>query len=235
VVFLTGIVQSLFTPLAMTVVVAMIASYLLSRMLLPTLVRYLLHSEVEMYQHVNGDHGAAAHGLIWNLHQQFNRRFERFRGHYHNGLATLHQRAAVIGLAGTFFVGSLMLVLFIGQDFFPLVNAGQLRLHARAPAGTRIEETKRVFSQVEDVIRRTIPTDQLSLVLDNMGLPVGCVNRAFTDSSTIGPSEGEILVALNPEHHSSTWEYVKELRQRLNAQFPHLTSFFNPLTASAKF
>ena len=85
-----------------------------------------------------------------------------------------------------------------------------------------------MFSQVEDVIRRTIPADQLSLVMDNIGLPVGGVNLAFSDSSTIGPSDGEILVALNPEHHSSTWQYVKELRQRLNAQFPHVTFFFQP-------
>lgn len=88
--------------------------------------------------------------------------------------------------------------------------------------------TERLFSQVEEVIRRTIPTDELSLVLDNIGLPVGGVNLAFSDSSTIGPSDGEILVALNPEHHSSTWQYVKELRQRLNAQFPHVTFFFQP-------
>ena len=229
VVFLTGAVQSLFTPLAMAVVVAMMASYLLSRTLIPTLVRYLLHSEVQMYQHANGDHGAAAHSLIWNMHHRFNRRFERFRGRYRNALAwALHHRAALIGLAATFFAGSLVLVLFVGEDFFPQVDAGQFRLHVRAPAGTRIEETERLFSQVEDVIRRTIPADELSLVLDNIGLPVGGVNLAFSDSSTIGPSDGEILVALNPEHHSSTWQYVKELRQRLNAQFPHVTFFFQP-------
>ena len=229
VVFLTGAVQSLFTPLAMAVVVAMMASYLLSRTLIPTLVRYLLHSEVQMYQHANGDQGAAAHGLIWYMHHRFNRRFERFRGHYQNALTwALNHRAATIGLAAAFFVGSLVLVLFVGQDFFPLVDAGQFRLHVRAPAGTRIEETERLFSQVEDVIRRTIPSDQLSLVMDNIGLPVGGVNLAFSDSSTIGPSDGEILVALNPEHHSSTWHYVKELRQRLNAQFPHVTFFFQP-------
>jgi CzcA family heavy metal efflux pump len=229
VVFLTGAVQSLFTPLAMAVVVAMMASYLLSRTLIPTLVRYLLHSEVQMYQHANGDHGAAAHSHIWNMHHRFNWRFERFRRRYRNALAwALQHRAAVMGLAATFFAGSLVLVLFVGEDFFPQVDAGQFRLHVRSPAGTRIEETERLFSQVEEVIRRTIPADELSLVLDNIGLPVGGVNLAFSDSSTIGPSDGEILVALNPEHHSSTWQYVKELRQRLNAQFPHVTFFFQP-------
>jgi multidrug efflux pump subunit AcrB len=101
-------------------------------------------------------------------------------------------------------------------------------LHIRAPAGTRIEETERLFSQVEEVIRRTIPAEELSLVLDNIGLPVGGVNLAFSDSSTIGPSDGEILVALNPEHHGSTWQYVRALRQRLNVQFPQLTFFFQP-------
>ena len=119
VVFLTGAVQSLFTPLAMAVVVAMMASYLLSRTLIPTLVRHLLHSEVRMYQHANGDQGAAAHGLIWDMHHRFNRRFERFRGRYHNALGwALHHRAATIGVAAAFFVGSLVLVLFVGQDFF---------------------------------------------------------------------------------------------------------------------
>ena len=120
VVFLTGAVQSLFTPLAMAVVVAMMASYLLSRTLILTLIRYLLHSEVQMYQHGNGDHGAAAHRLIWNMHHRFNRRIERFRGRYRNVLAwSLHHRAAVKGLAATFFAGSLVLVLLSGKIFFP--------------------------------------------------------------------------------------------------------------------
>jgi multidrug efflux pump subunit AcrB len=131
-----------------------------------------------------------------------------------------------VGLAAVFFGGSL--VLFVGQDFFPQVDAGQFRLHVRAPAGTRIEETERLFSQVEDVIRRTIPARELSLILNNIGLPVGGVNLAFSDSSTIGPSDGEILVALDPEHHGSTWQYIKALRQQLNTQFPQLTVFFQP-------
>ena len=122
VVFLTGAVQSLFTPLAMAVVVAMMASYLLSRTLILTLIRYLLHSEVQMYQHGNGDHGAAAHRLIWNMHHRFNRRIERFRGRYRNVLAwSLHHRAAVKGLAATFFAGSLVLVLLSGKIFFHLI------------------------------------------------------------------------------------------------------------------
>jgi multidrug efflux pump subunit AcrB len=182
-----------------------------------------------MYQRADGDHGATSQGLIWHIHYRFNRQFERFRGHYRNALAwALHHRAAIVGLAAAFFGGSLVLVLFGGQDFFPQVDAGQFRLHVRAPAGTRIEETERLFSQVEDVIRRTIPAEELSLVLDNIGLPVGGVNLAFSDSSTIGASDGEILVALNPEHHGSTWQYIKELRQRLNAQFPQATFFFQP-------
>lgn len=229
VVFLTGAVQSLFTPLASAVVVAMMASYLLSRTLVPTMVRYLLHSEVQMYQPADGAHRAASQSFIWTMHHRFNRRFERFRERYRHALAwALHHGPVVVGLAAMFFAGSLVLVLFVGQDFFPQVDAGQFRLHIRAPAGTRIEETERLFSQVEDVIRRTIPAEELSLILDNIGLPVGGVNLAFSDSSTIGPSDGEILVALHPEQHGSTWQYVKELRQRLNAQFPQLTFFFQP-------
>jgi multidrug efflux pump subunit AcrB len=229
VVFLTGAVRSLFTPLALAVVVAMLASYMLSRTLVPTLVRYLLQREVHLYQHTDGDHTAASQSCLWRLHLRFNRRFERLRTQYRRALAwALWHRRIVVGLAAAFVVASLVLVLFIGQDFFPQVDAGQFRLHVRAPAGTRIERTERLFSQVEDVIRRTVPAQELSLVLDNIGLPVGGINLAFSDNATVGAADGEILVALNPHQHGSTWQYVKQLRQRLSAQLPQLTFFFQP-------
>jgi multidrug efflux pump subunit AcrB len=195
VVFLSRAVQSLFTPLALAVVVAMLASYLLSRTLMPTLVRYLLPSEVHLYQQGDGNHQAMSANVIWRVPHGFNRRFARCRDRYRSALAwALQHRAVVVGLVAAFFVGSLMLVLFIGQDFFPPVDAGQFRLHVRAPAGTRIEATERLFSQVEDVIRHTIPAPELSLILDNIGLPVSGVNLAFSDNATIGPSDGEILI-----------------------------------------
>jgi CzcA family heavy metal efflux pump len=228
VVFLTGAVQSLFTPLALGVVVAMLASYLLSRTLVPTMVQYLLRSELHRYLEEDGGHQASSRNLVWNVHYAFNRGFERFRNGYRRCLAwTLQHRLAVGGLCVLVFGGSLGLLLLIGQDFFPQVDAGQFRLHVRGPAGTRLEETERLFSQVEEVIRRTIPPEELALILNNIGLPVGGVNLAFSDSATVGAGDGEILVALQHEHRS-TWDYIKQLRQILPAQFPHMTFFFQP-------
>jgi multidrug efflux pump subunit AcrB len=119
-------------------------------------------------------------------------------------------------------------VPFLGRDFFPTVDAGQFRLHVRAPAGTRIEETERVFTRVENVIREIIPAEELVTVLDNIGLPNGGLNLAFSDSATISPADGEILVSLNPEKHGSTWDYVRKLRDRLNHDFPDYTFFTQP-------
>src|SRR6266849_2608607 len=219
VVFLTGAVQSLFTPLALGVVVAMLASYLLSRTLVPTMVQYLLRSELHRYLEEDGGHQAPSRNLVWNVHYAFNRGFERFRHGYRRCLAwSLQHRPAVVGLCVLAFGGSLGLILMIGQDFFPQVDAGQFRLPVRGPSGTRLEETERLFSQVEEVIRRTIPPEELALVLDNIGLPVGGVNLAFSDSATVGAGDGEILVALKHEHRS-TWDYIKQLRQILPEQF----------------
>ncbi|HWP46878.1 MAG TPA: efflux RND transporter permease subunit [Candidatus Limnocylindrales bacterium] len=228
--FLTGAVQSLFTPLAMAVVFAMLASYLLSRTLVPTLVKYLLPGELRHHQIESGNgHPTTSRNPIWRLHYAFNHQFEKFRNGYRNSLAwTLNHRLVVFILFTTFFVGSMALFPFIGQDFFPKVDAGQFRLHVRAPTGTRIEETERIFHQVENTIRNVIPADELELILDNIGLPVGGVNLAFSDTATVGPSDGEILVALKSDRHGPTHEYIKQLRQRLRKEFPHLTFFFQP-------
>ncbi len=236
VVFLTGASKSLFTPLAMAVVFAMMASYLLSRTLIPTLVVYLLGGELELYQHPEGDesqggeHGAAAaNNVIWRAHQAFNRRFEKFRGGYRNALgwALDHRRLVLMGFSA-FALGSFILLPFVGENFFPQVDAGQFRLHVRAPAGTRIEETERIFGQVEDTIRHTIPANELGLVLDNIGLPISGVNLAFSDSATVGASDGEILVSLKEGEHRPTPEYVRQLRHDLKEKFPDLIFFFQP-------
>ncbi len=108
------------------------------------------------------------------------------------------------------------------------MDAGQFRLHVRAPAGTRIEETEQLFGQVEQKIREVIPADEVSVILDNIGLPVGGINLAFSDSATIGSADGEILVSLNQEHHGSTWQYVKKLRNELKTEFPQASFFFQP-------
>ncbi len=121
-----------------------------------------------------------------------------------------------------------MLVPFIGRDFFPLVDAGQFRLHVRTVAGTRIEEAERTFGQVEDYIRQVVPKDELRLVIDNIGLPVGGVNLAFSDSATIGSTDGEIQVSLNPEHKTPVWTYIERLAARTARTFPGVTFFFQP-------
>jgi CzcA family heavy metal efflux pump len=209
VIFLSGSAKWLFTPLALAVVFAMLASYVLSRTLVPTLAMYLLKGEAH-----------ARAGI-------FQRIFERGREGYRNALAwALEHRAAMVILFVVFTAGSFALLPFIGQDFFPQVDAGQFRLHVRAPAGTRLEETARIFSRVEDTVRRAIPAGQLSTLLDNVGIPVGSINVAYTDQSTVGPADGEILAVL--KEHGATWQYVKELRRKLKQEFPGLIFFFQP-------
>src|SRR5262249_28004862 len=156
VVFLTGPAAYLFTPMALAVVFAMLASYFLSRTLVPTMVLYLLPSELHLY--AEGEHTAAGGGPIWRFHHAFNRGFERLRSTYQGLLdwSLSHRLVSVASLLG-FALGSLLLFPRLGQDFFPSVDAGQIRLHVRAPAGTRIEETERIFGQVEDVIREIVP------------------------------------------------------------------------------
>jgi CzcA family heavy metal efflux pump len=225
--FLTGIAHYLFTPLAMAVVFAMLASYLLTRTLVPTMVKYLLKDEAHIYSQTHDEQTPPINTRIWRIHWRFNQAFERFRAVYQHLLVLGLQLQARV-FVRTVALGLLCLALlpFIGRDFFPRVDAGEFRLHVRAPAGTRLEETERRFGQVEDVIRRVIPAKELDTVIDNIGLPVGGVNLAFSDSSTIGAADGEILVSLNKQQHRPTWDYVKELRRELKAEFTDLTFFF---------
>jgi multidrug efflux pump subunit AcrB len=223
VVFLTGPAKYLFTPLAMAVVFAMLASYVLSRTIIPTLVRYLMGSET----HEPGD-AAASTSFFGRIHTGFQRLFERLRTAYVNALEiTLARRSRVLVAFAVIMVSGAGLLPFVGRDFFPDVDTGQFRLHVRAPAGTRIEETEQTFANVEATIRRIIPKDQIQLIIDNIGQPQP-INLAFTDSVTIGPSDGEILVALNPEGHESTARWMKTLRETLPREYPGVTFFFQP-------
>ena len=227
VVFLKGAVQFLFTPMALAVVLAMLASYFLSRTLVPTMVQFLLASEVARYTE-EGAH-ASSGDIFWRVHDAFNRRFEKLRARYRAALTwALGNRRLVLLQFGILFASAGLLVPFTGQDFFPLVDAGQFRLHVRAPAGTRLEETDQIFNAVEASIRRVVPPQEMSLLLHNIGLPLGGVNLAFSDASTIGPADGEILVALKPEHRRSTFDYVAELRRKLPLEYPNLTFFYQP-------
>jgi multidrug efflux pump subunit AcrB len=227
VLLLVGAAKYLFTPLAMAVVYAMMASYLLSRTLIPTMVHYLLKVEVKLYAH--GEHGetAGGKGVIWKAHYLFNRQFERMRASYTLLLDwSLNHRGPVLAGFGLFVAASLSLAVFIGRDFFPVVDSGQMRLHARAPSGTRIERTEVIFADIEREIRDVIPPREIQTIIDNIGIPNSSYNLAFGDSPTIGPGDGDILISLDPENHGPTAEYTERLRKRLHEKFPDVTIFF---------
>jgi multidrug efflux pump subunit AcrB len=228
VLLLSGAAKYLFTPLALAVVFAMLASYLLSRTLIPTMVHFMLKPEVDMYR--RGEHGegdsAQGHPLIWRIHFVFNRGFERFRAAY-TGLLdwALDHRPMVLTGFVLFTIGSLGLIYLVGSDFFPTVDSGQIRLHARAPAGTRIESTETIFGEIESAIRGVIPAGELDTILDNIGLPAGGFNLGFSDNPNISLSDGDILISLKPEH-TSTEIYTSRLRKTLHEKFPDLTIYF---------
>ncbi len=227
--FLTGAAKFLFTPLALAVVLAMSASYLLSRTLVPTMIRYLIPAELRFYQGPEGEAEVPDAGILWRIHHAFHRGFEKMREAYAGMLASaLAHRKLVVGCFAALAASCALLYPFIGTDFFPLVDAGQIRLHVRCPGGTRIEETEKRFAEVEESIRRIIPRQELSDILDNIGLPYNGYNLAFSDTVTLGPADGEILVSLKHGEHHSTWGYVRQMRQRLNREFPDLTFFFQP-------
>jgi CzcA family heavy metal efflux pump len=224
--FLTGVAKFLFVPLAEAVVFAMLASYLLSRTLVPTLVMYLLRNH-EHASHQSGGRGIMV--FFRRLQQGFENRFARLRDSYHETLATcLHHRRVFITCFLGFCVVSMGLVFFLGQDFFPSVDAGIFRLHVRARAGLRIEETARLCDEIEKAVRQDIPRGELVTILDNIGLPYSSINNSYSTSGTIGTSDAEILVSLNPDKHRPTDEYVKRLREELPRRFPGVEFFFQP-------
>ncbi len=224
--FLNGVAYYLFTPLALAVVFAMMASYFLSRTVVPTMANFLLGSEVH---HPEGHRSPKPKGLFARSHWHFNRGFSAFQEGYLRILKSAIKIPGIVAiLAALFVVVSLVaLVPFLGRDFFPLVDAGQFRLHVRAPSGTRIEETEKGFSKVEGIIRQIIPPNEIDMVLDNIGLPVGGVNLAFSDSATAGVFDGEMLVSLK-EGHKSTWDYVKTIRDVLRVEMPDYEFFTQP-------
>ncbi len=220
VLLLTGPAKFLFTPLALAVVFAMMMSYFLTRTLVPTMVHYMLGTEVEIY--ALGEEGLEhAKGVIWQTHHAFNRKFEKMRAGYRRALGwCLHHRGRVSIIYGVFVLASLGLVMVVGSDFFPYVDSGQLRLHVRAPEGTRIEETERIFGSVEETIRKTLQPGELEEVIDNIGLPTSGVNLAFGDSATIGAADGDILISLDEKHHRPTQLIERELRAALRKGYP---------------
>jgi CzcA family heavy metal efflux pump len=218
--FLGGVPRYLFVPLAEAVIFAMLASYLLSRTLVPTLAMYLLRAKA---------HGAAAaKGLFVRFHQGFERGFERVRERYHSLLQGLVFRRRIFipsffGLCVTAFI----LVPFLGEDFFPQTDSGQFILHVRAPTGMRIEETARLFDLVEGDIRKEIPAAQIDNILDDIGLPYSTLNTQHLTNGTLGAGDGDILVSLRPDH-GPTANYVRALRRNLPRMFPMATFYTLP-------
>jgi multidrug efflux pump subunit AcrB len=221
VVFLDGPAKYLFTPLGLAVVFAMLASYGLSRTLTPITIGLLLKSE---RRHHAGD--GAPVGLFSRISAAFERGFERLRDGYSKLLATLLRRRFIVPVVAVLMLGlgGVMLTL-VGRDFFPLIDAGQIQLHVRAPAGTRIESTEAIFQAVEDKIREVIPEKDRALIVDNIGLPARAYNLAFTDGSTIGVNDGIIQMQLK-DGHRPTADYIRKLRQVLPKAFPEDTFYF---------
>lgn len=219
--FLTGVAKFLFVPLAEAVSFAMLASYLLSRTLIPTLVMYIMRGH---------EHRAEApKSFIGRFQRGFERKFEDFRRGYEALLETTLEHRGVFATCFLLFcVLSLGLALFLGEDFFPQVDAGLLRLHVRARAGLRVEETARLCDQIEGFLREQIPPGQLQTILDNIGLPNSGINQSYSSNGTIGTSDAEILIGLNPEHHPPTAELMRHLREVLPRQFPSTEFFFQP-------
>ncbi|MBV9225748.1 MAG: efflux RND transporter permease subunit [Acidobacteriaceae bacterium] len=229
VLLLTGAAKYLFTPLAMGVVFAMMASYFLSRTLVPTMMHYLLPAEVPLYQQQEGqEEPKEAKNWIWRVHQRFEHGFEKMRERYKSALEwSLHHRAIVLVIFGIFVGGSSLLTLAIGRDFFPYVDSGQMKLHVLPPEGMRIEQSEIIFAAVEAEIRKILPKDRIDMVLDNIGLPNGGINLAFGNNASISNSDGDILIALKPGKRE-TLELRRQLRARLAEEFPQETFFFTP-------
>jgi multidrug efflux pump subunit AcrB len=221
VIFLEGPSKFLFTPLGMAVVFAMLASYGLSRTLTPIMIGLLLKGE----RHKVAPDGSRR-TLLGRVQAGFDRGFEHMRQRYVALLTyLLHRRVIVPVAAGLILgLGTTMLVL-VGRDFFPFIDGGQIQLHVRAPAGTRIEATEKIFQAVEDKIREIIPESERALIVDNIGLPARAYNLAFADGSTIGVNDGTILIALK-EGHAPTAEYMRKLREALPAAFPENVFYF---------
>ncbi|WP_157217805.1 efflux RND transporter permease subunit [Flavisphingomonas formosensis] len=232
--FLPGVAGFLFAPMAKAVVFAMIASFVLSRTLVPTMGNYLLrdhgsaHTAEIMVSHDAGAGRPETQNPFRRFQQRFERRFEQVRGYYVALLdyALAHRRRFVPCFLA-FVLLSFALIPMLGRNFFPSVDAGQISLHVRAPVGTRIEETAALFDRIESRIRATIPQKELVSIVDNIGLPVSGINRAYSNTGGVGPQDGDILITLG-EGHAPTAGYVKTLRKLLPTVFPGSTFSFLP-------
>jgi multidrug efflux pump subunit AcrB len=225
--FLTGVAKYLFVPLAEAVIFSMVASFILSRTLVPTLAKYLLRAHIQAH-HEEGVHPAPSKNPLVRFQHGFENIFNKIRDKYKGFLlvSLSHRPRFIIGFLG-FVVLSFALVPFLGRNFFPEVDAGQIKLHIRAQTGTRLEETARLCDEIERRIKQQIPADEIKNIVDNIGLPVSGVNLTYSNSSPIGPGDADILISLNEGHHP-TAQYVKILRERLKDEFPGVSFAFLP-------
>jgi multidrug efflux pump subunit AcrB len=221
--FLGGVAQYLFAPLAEAVIFAMLASYILSRTLVATMAKYLLK------KHVARQDRAETRNPFVRLHNRFELGFEHFRQGYLNTLTKILKNRLTFVLSFLAFILISILLLFpwLGSDFFPTVDAGQIKLHLRAPTGTRIEETARLTDNVDNLIRRVIPAKEVDTIVDNIGLPTSGINLSYTNSAPIGPGDADILISLK-EGHRPTIDYIHELRKILPNAFPGVVFAFLP-------
>ncbi|HEY3808297.1 MAG TPA: efflux RND transporter permease subunit [Steroidobacteraceae bacterium] len=216
---LGGVSKFLFVPLGEAVVFAMLASYLLSRTLVPTLAKYWLRR--------HADHPPEPRGAFERLQRGFERRFATLREGYRGMLAAgLHHGFAFIVVFMLVGSTAFLLLPWLGRDFFPSVDAGQVRLHLRARSGTRIEQTAMLVDQVEARVRQVIPADELETLVDNIGVPYSGINLSYSTSAPIGPGDADIMIALRAGHHRPTVGYVRALRAQLHGQFPSTTFSF---------
>ena len=221
---LTGVARYLFVPLAEAVVFAMLASYLLSRTLVPTMAKYFLKAHTEG----NSNETSVSENPLVHFQAWFERGFESIRSAYHRLLERFidHRRIFVAGFLLACFL-SLALLPWLGQDFFPSVDSGQFTLHVRAPTGMRIEETAALCDQVENEIRKLIPPQEFAGVIDNIGLPYSGINLSYSNSAPVGTQDADIMVSLGPKHRP-TADYVHDLRLKLPRAFPGATFYFLP-------
>jgi len=224
--FLSGVAKFLFVPLAESVIFAMIFSFLLSRTLVPTMAKYLLKPHVA-HDH-SAAHGAPKPNFLVRFQRGFEAKFMQLRGGYHGllALAIEHRRLFIGGFLG-FVLLSFLLTPFLGRNFFPQVDGGQIMLHARAPVGTRVEETAAKFAEVEKAIRVIIPPSETAAIVDNIGTYLSSINTIYNNTGTIGESDGDIQISLK-EGHAPTADYVARLRNELPRRFPGMTFSFLP-------
>jgi multidrug efflux pump subunit AcrB len=225
--FLTGVSRFLFVPMAEAVMFAMMWSFILSRTLVPTMAKYLLHV------HPHDEHGnpippPPSRNPLVMFQRRFEARFEKFRAGYHSLLemALGHRKVFVTSFLA-FVAVSFLLVPFLGRNFFPAVDTGQILIHVRTQVGTRVEETANRLADIQKVIRQVIPSEQIETMADNIGMPISGINLTYNNTGVIGPQDGDIQIKLR-EDHKPTEEYVRELREKLPREFPGVSFAFLP-------